>query len=242
MDRVEALNRYSSKSFKENPFKHNGCPESYITRVLNPFARRISFLQKNPLLLDLAGGTGDSANYLKQFDIRTVLFDLSEESLKASNSKLKIQGMFGRLPFKKESFDAIHFKDALVHCPDHKVLFEELFRILKPGGKLLIVTPETDTVPHSFIISKETGKRITNYFLSEEDYVDQREQMIQEGNMENREISSPYYPVEFSQFEAEIKNAGFKKLMVSHWYPAPSEHDWYSEKFVFRRVYIATKP
>ena len=42
----------------------------------------------------------------------------------------------GALPFDDESFDVVFSKDSIIHIPDKKVLFEEVFRVLKPGGWL----------------------------------------------------------------------------------------------------------
>ncbi len=40
----------------------------------------------------------------------------------------------GPLPFGNESFDAVFSKDSIIHIPDKDVLFKEVFRVLRPGG------------------------------------------------------------------------------------------------------------
>ncbi len=42
----------------------------------------------------------------------------------------------GRLPFDDGEFDVVFSKDAMVHVPDKEALFAELYRVLKPGGRL----------------------------------------------------------------------------------------------------------
>ena len=42
----------------------------------------------------------------------------------------------GSLPFANESFDVVFSKDSIIHISDKKMLFEEVFRVLKPGGWL----------------------------------------------------------------------------------------------------------
>ena len=44
----------------------------------------------------------------------------------------------GPLPFADASFDAVFSKDALLHVPDKPALYRELFRVLRPGGHVLI--------------------------------------------------------------------------------------------------------
>src|SRR5579863_1825673 len=41
------------------------------------------------------------------------------------------------LPFTDESFDAVFSNDVLCHIPDRPKMLSELFRVLKPGGRLL---------------------------------------------------------------------------------------------------------
>ena len=43
----------------------------------------------------------------------------------------------GQLPFVENSFDAVFSKDALIHVPDKKRIFAQIFRVLKPGGHLI---------------------------------------------------------------------------------------------------------
>ncbi len=42
----------------------------------------------------------------------------------------------GPLLFENESFDVVFSKDSIIHIPDKQMLFEEVFRVLKPGGWL----------------------------------------------------------------------------------------------------------
>ncbi|MEI2301792.1 class I SAM-dependent methyltransferase [Ensifer sp. MJa1] len=45
-----------------------------------------------------------------------------------------IQAPPGPLPFVDGSFDIVFSKDALVHAPDKRSVFREIFRVLSPGG------------------------------------------------------------------------------------------------------------
>ena len=46
-----------------------------------------------------------------------------------------------KTPYAGESFDAITLTDVLEHVADEKAALDELFRVLKPGGRLIITTP-----------------------------------------------------------------------------------------------------
>ena len=48
-----------------------------------------------------------------------------------------------KMPYADESFDAITLTDVLEHVADEKAALDEMFRVLKPGGRLIITTPHT---------------------------------------------------------------------------------------------------
>jgi phosphoethanolamine N-methyltransferase len=44
----------------------------------------------------------------------------------------------GPLPFADASFDAVFSKDAIIHIREKKAFYAEMFRVLRPGGLLLV--------------------------------------------------------------------------------------------------------
>ena len=42
-----------------------------------------------------------------------------------------------QLPLKESSFDVVFSKDALIHVPDKKQIFTQIYKVLKPGGHLI---------------------------------------------------------------------------------------------------------
>jgi len=44
----------------------------------------------------------------------------------------------GKLPFPDASFDAVFSNDAIIHVDDKAALYAEMFRVLRPGGRLLV--------------------------------------------------------------------------------------------------------
>ena len=47
----------------------------------------------------------------------------------------------GPLPFDDATFDIVFSKDSIIHISDKRALFGEVYRVLKPGGVLLLSVP-----------------------------------------------------------------------------------------------------
>jgi demethylmenaquinone methyltransferase/2-methoxy-6-polyprenyl-1,4-benzoquinol methylase len=96
-------------------------------------------------LLDVACGTGlvavESAKILGTAENITCL-DPSEGMLSVARSKLParfVQGRAESMPFADNSFDFLTMGYALRHVSDLETTFREYRRVLKPGGKILIL-------------------------------------------------------------------------------------------------------
>lgn len=96
-------------------------------------------------LLDVACGTGlvavESAKILGTAEHITCL-DPSEGMLAVARSKIParfVQGRAEAMPFSDNSFDFLTMGYALRHVSDLETTFREYLRVLKPGGKILIL-------------------------------------------------------------------------------------------------------
>ncbi len=99
-------------------------------------------------LLDLACGTGELERRLVSLfpRIKIVALDNSPQMLSQARSKLRgntqvsfVQGDVTRpLPFTEASFDYVVFANALHYMARPGLLLEEIHRVIKPGGQLII--------------------------------------------------------------------------------------------------------
>lgn len=92
--------------------------------------------------LDAACGTGRYSKYLEYLGHRVTGLDLSPAMLskaKAENLKINfIKGNLEKLPFKDYSFDLVVCALTLTHLPNIKPAISELFRVLRPGGHVIL--------------------------------------------------------------------------------------------------------
>lgn len=241
MDKVDALNQYSEEAVVVNPNKYEGAPTSYKKQVLDPFIERLKG-EASPVVLDLAAGNGASSDYLEVHGVKTIRLDISRKK-KDANPADRVRAFFDRIPLPNGWVGAVHFKDALAHSPNHKRLFGEVFRILKPGGEFLIIAAdEAFPYPYYIINSKKTGNGERFPFSGEREYVERIQYLAKKGMTQDFEFSPPYYPVNHNRLISELKKAGFKISGEGYWTPQASERDWYYERATARMVISAIRP
>lgn len=93
-------------------------------------------------ILDVGCGTGVAIRYLSEktnWDINGI--DFSEETKKYWKELKCNIGDACNLKFKDNSFDVIFSSHTLAHFYSPNEFIKEASRVLKPGGKLIIITP-----------------------------------------------------------------------------------------------------
>jgi demethylmenaquinone methyltransferase/2-methoxy-6-polyprenyl-1,4-benzoquinol methylase len=108
-------------------------------------ALRRAGLRPGMRLLDVATGTGlvahGAASVLGE-PRRVIGVDPSRGMLREARKALAsplVQGRAEALPFRDGLFDMLSMGFALRHVPDLEVAFDEYRRVLKPGGRLLLL-------------------------------------------------------------------------------------------------------
>jgi ubiquinone/menaquinone biosynthesis C-methylase UbiE len=124
------------------------CYETFI-RPADPRAllRRIG-LPTGGALLDAGGGTGRVAQALRGMAATIVVADLSLRMLAEARAKGGLHPACAhteRLPFPDGFFARIIMVDAFHHVCDQLQTAKELWRVLQPGGRLVIEEPDLRT-------------------------------------------------------------------------------------------------
>lgn len=93
-------------------------------------------------ILDIAAGTGTSSMALRGDGITVVAADFSKGMLEQGRKLYpELEFVFAdamKLPFKDGEFDVVTMSFGLRNVENHKVALGEFFRVLKPGGRLVI--------------------------------------------------------------------------------------------------------
>ncbi len=100
-------------------------------------------------VLDLAAGTAVSTAELSKSGAWCVAADFSVGMLAAGGARAvpKVAGDATRLPFGDAVFDAVTISFGLRNVVDHTAGLQEMARVTKPGGRLVVCEFSTPTQP-----------------------------------------------------------------------------------------------
>lgn len=171
------------KSVAKNYDLMNDLMSGGLHRLWKRYAVFMMDLRPGHRVLDLAGGSGDltrliSAQIKEQGLV--VLADINKAMLEVAERRLLDEGFFDNielsqanaesLPFASNTFDRIIIGFGLRNVTDKDKALASMFRVLKPGGKLVILEFSTPTFPglkpiydwYSFNILPKLGGFIAN--------------------------------------------------------------------------------
>jgi SAM-dependent methyltransferase len=152
-------------------------PERYVqcldTLHQEPFyqtykARVRALLRPQPrqCYLELGGGTGEDARMLAQISAaQVVMLDLSQTMARTARQRGLHNALVGNgahLPFASASFDGCWADRTFQHLPHPEATLQELVRVLRPGGRIVVVDPDYDTQVVS-IADQVLARRIRSY-------------------------------------------------------------------------------
>jgi demethylmenaquinone methyltransferase/2-methoxy-6-polyprenyl-1,4-benzoquinol methylase len=154
-----------------------------IHRLWKRYTIELSGARAGQTILDIAGGTGDLTYKFSQIvgtTGRVVLADINESMLRTGRDRLidlgvadnvtYIQADAEKLPFPGNTFDCITIAFGLRNVTHKEEALASMFRVLKPGGRLLVLEFSKPTNPlltkvydaYSFSFLPFMGKLIAN--------------------------------------------------------------------------------
>jgi demethylmenaquinone methyltransferase/2-methoxy-6-polyprenyl-1,4-benzoquinol methylase len=123
-----------------------------LHRLWKRFTIEQAALHRGQMVLDLAGGTGDLARVFTEQVGRSghvILADINASMLQEGRRRLVDAGVAGNLsiaqvnaealPFAADTFDCVTMAFGLRNVTDKDAALRSIFRVLKPGAKLLIL-------------------------------------------------------------------------------------------------------
>jgi len=154
-----------------------------IHRLWKKMAIDLLGVRHGQIVLDVAGGTGDlTAKISKKVGStgRVILSDINSSMLSIGRDRMIDRGLFNnisyalldaeKIPFADNTFDRVIIGFGLRNVTDKEAALRSMFRVLKPGGRVIILEFSKPTVPglkpiydaYSFKILPWIGKKILN--------------------------------------------------------------------------------
>lgn len=154
-----------------------------IHRLWKLFTVEISQVKNGFSVLDLAGGSGDLTRLLCKkvgANGKVILADINAAMLDVGRTRLLNEGILNnvdyvlanaeKLPFKSNHFDCITMAFGLRNVTDKDCALKSMFRVCKPGGKIMVLEFSTPTASglkylydwYSFNMLPKIGKVIAH--------------------------------------------------------------------------------
>ena len=131
--------------------------KDFSKEITNTISNK-SKINSNKKVLELGCGTGIISfllsNYDKRYNIQRYCLDFSINMLQIAKKRCPycVQSDMEAIPFKESYFDIIYIHSALHHFPSFKKIMEEVRRILKPDGILIIQEPPASKIKKDFLL------------------------------------------------------------------------------------------
>jgi len=151
-------------------------------RLWKRFALSLTGLRSGQQALDIAGGTGDlAAGMAKQVGATglVILSDINASMLQQGRDRLTDQALVGNVQYVQANAESLPFADGRFHCvtigfglrnvTDKSAALASIYRVLKPGGQLLVLEFSQPMSPalakvyelYSFNVLPKLGKAVT---------------------------------------------------------------------------------
>ena len=131
--------------------------------------RELLNLKGEGRLLDAGGGTGRIAEILALTNTSLVLLDTSLPMLRQSLGKdccLPVAGATEHPPFAASAFDRIIMVDAFHHLANQPLSLSHLWKLLRPGGRIVIEEPDINHWGVRFVALAEKLMLMRSHFQS----------------------------------------------------------------------------
>lgn len=152
VNKLTAYNQMVQQNYLETIYSEQKTPiTNYPKKLINYLIER-NQLERNQKILELGCGRGDFLNEFIIYGLDGYGVDISDYCKKFfPNIKFQKTDLANeQLPYQDNFFDVIYSKSIIEHFYFPEKVFEEAYRVLKPGGIIITLTPEWKYIYKSF--------------------------------------------------------------------------------------------
>lgn len=141
-----------SKDYVEVIYNEQERPLTTYPQKLTKYLFDRYDMKKGDLLLDLGCGRGEFLKGFYDCGLNVKGIDQSDVAKKLNpDVEIKIANLEEfNLPYDDNTFDFVYSKSVIEHFYYPEKLFKEILRILKPGGKVISLTPDWEVIYKMF--------------------------------------------------------------------------------------------
>jgi SAM-dependent methyltransferase len=147
-----AYGNYAAEAYRQVSLETYGedfGQTSWVTKGESVEIPRLLSLSGDSVVLEVGCGSGGYALHLaEKLGCQITGLDINESGIRNANHLAEARGLASRarfeqrdvskeLPFDADTLDAVFSNDVLCHIPGRLALLGEMFRVLKPGGRML---------------------------------------------------------------------------------------------------------
>jgi SAM-dependent methyltransferase len=147
-----AYGNYAAEAYRQVSLETYGedfGQTSWVTNAESAEIPRLLALGGASVVLEVGCGSGAYALHLaEKLGCQITGLDINESGIRNANQLAEARGLASRthfeqrdvskeLPFDADALDAVFSNDVLCHIPGRPALLGEMFRVLKPGGRML---------------------------------------------------------------------------------------------------------
>lgn len=154
-------------------FDHFGLLAPFYEVFIRPkFPETLSDILQMPeggKLLDVGGGTGRVSQFFAQQSSQVIVCDISLPMLQQSTEKegiAQVNALSERIPYPDHAFERVIMVDALHHVMDQQDTAHEMWRVLKPGGRIVIEEPNHHHWAVKIVAWAEKALLMRSHFLN----------------------------------------------------------------------------
>lgn len=115
--------------------------DKILQATYNQIQKRTPNLSGN--YLDIGSGTGELISIvINSFSVTSYALDYTDSLIKIPNQQVDIVNLNNcKLPYEDNFFDTVTITEVIEHLENYRCILREIHRTLKPGGLIVVTTP-----------------------------------------------------------------------------------------------------